>query len=203
MKNRTKEKIKRTFLKLLEEQKLGNITVIDITRACGVNRNTFYYYFRNIPALIDEIMTDYIEKVIAKHPAPDSFGECLQAITLFIKQNRTIFIHIYRSLPRATFERYLWRLCQKFVCNYWEVAEDRTEFWVDGKSAEQILRRERQKLSERDNKLMQKFFTCALFGMAIDGINNGDSARHYRQDIRRLAEIMKENRAVFSSSANA
>ena len=45
----TKEIIIQTLLELLNEKPLAKITVKDIVERCGVNRNTFYYHFRDIP----------------------------------------------------------------------------------------------------------------------------------------------------------
>ena len=56
MANFTRNAIKSPFLKLLNERPLSKITVKDIVSDCGVNRNTFYYYFEDIPKLIEDIM---------------------------------------------------------------------------------------------------------------------------------------------------
>ena len=42
-----KKAIRDSFIKLLNERPLSQITVRDIVDACGVNRNTFYYYFQD------------------------------------------------------------------------------------------------------------------------------------------------------------
>ena len=52
MPNFTKMAIKATFIKLLNERPLNRITVKDIVEECGVNRNSFYYHFEDIPALL-------------------------------------------------------------------------------------------------------------------------------------------------------
>lgn len=53
----TKKIIKNAFWELLEEKPYNKITVRDIVNRCCVNRNTFYYYFQDIPTL----MVDSIE----------------------------------------------------------------------------------------------------------------------------------------------
>ena len=45
MANFTKKAIQESFLRLLMERPLSQITVKDVVADCGVNRNTFYYYF--------------------------------------------------------------------------------------------------------------------------------------------------------------
>ena len=44
----TKKAIVETFLELLKEHSLDKITVKDIVEKCGINRNTFYYYYQDI-----------------------------------------------------------------------------------------------------------------------------------------------------------
>ena len=41
----TKKAIRDSFVKLLNEKPLSQITIRDIVDDCGVNRNTFYYYY--------------------------------------------------------------------------------------------------------------------------------------------------------------
>ena len=48
MPNFTYNAIKASFIKLLSERPLSQIKVKDIVADCGVNRNTFYYYFHDI-----------------------------------------------------------------------------------------------------------------------------------------------------------
>ena len=42
-------------LKLLEQRNYKEITVLDIVAESGVNRNTFYYHFRDMSALVEEL----------------------------------------------------------------------------------------------------------------------------------------------------
>ena len=50
-----REALKASFLRQLEERPLREITVKDIVQGCGVNRNTFYYHFKDIPALLETL----------------------------------------------------------------------------------------------------------------------------------------------------
>ena len=61
MANFTQKAIKDTFLKLLDERPLSQISVKMLVEECGINRNTFYYHYADIPALI-EYAVDFIRK---------------------------------------------------------------------------------------------------------------------------------------------
>ena len=54
MPNFTRRAIKESFLKLLNQRPLNQITVKDIVEDCGINRNSFYYHFEDLPALLEE-----------------------------------------------------------------------------------------------------------------------------------------------------
>ena len=57
---KTNRAIRTAFSKLLSEKSFESITVHDITELAGVNRKTFYRYYKNIPQLVDEIEDDII-----------------------------------------------------------------------------------------------------------------------------------------------
>ena len=49
----TRQIILHTLTELMNEKPLSKITVKDIVERCGVNRNTFYYHFRDIPDAVE------------------------------------------------------------------------------------------------------------------------------------------------------
>ncbi|HAB61398.1 MAG TPA: dihydroxyacetone kinase transcriptional activator DhaS, partial [Lachnospiraceae bacterium] len=42
----TKQAIARGFKQLMKEKTFDKITILDITKTCGLNRQTFYYHFQ-------------------------------------------------------------------------------------------------------------------------------------------------------------
>ena len=75
MANFTKKAIEASFIKLLTERPISQITVKDIVTDCGINRNTFYYYFEDIPKLIETIVEEDAAAIIQTYPTVDNFGE--------------------------------------------------------------------------------------------------------------------------------
>ena len=71
----TKRAIKESFVNLLNERPLNKISVRDITDKCGINRNSFYYHYQDIPALMEEILTEQIDDIIEKYSGTDSLDE--------------------------------------------------------------------------------------------------------------------------------
>ena len=52
----TRMALRKTLLQLLETHPLDKITVKMIVDACGVSRNTFYYHYEDIPALLRDTL---------------------------------------------------------------------------------------------------------------------------------------------------
>ena len=110
MPNFTKKEIKRSFIKLLNEQPLNQISVRDIVEDCGINRNSFYYHFQDIPALIEEIFIEESENLIKKYPKVDDLDACVDSIFQLSMKNKKALLNIFHSVNRDIYEQYTMRL---------------------------------------------------------------------------------------------
>lgn len=63
----TQKAIKKALLELLEEKPFSKITVHDITDRIEVNRQTFYYHYRDIFDLLGSIFDDIIEQSLSEN----------------------------------------------------------------------------------------------------------------------------------------
>lgn len=100
----TRTAIVNSFIRLLNEKPLDKITVKDIVDDCGVNRNTFYYHFQDIYALLDELFRTELQKILKEDGAAGSWQEALLVCTEFARENKRRFI-MYTSPARGT----IWR----------------------------------------------------------------------------------------------
>lgn len=100
MPNFTKNAIKQAFIKLLEEKPYNEITIKDIVGECGINRNSFYYHFQDLPALLEEIIRESVDGIIKKYPSFSSLEECILVAVEFAESNKRAILHIYRSVDR-------------------------------------------------------------------------------------------------------
>ena len=107
MPNFTRKAIQEAFITLLNERPLKQITVKDIVDTCGINRNTFYYHFADIPTLLQEIITEDADNIIETYPTLDSVEQCLGVALQFAIKNKRAVLHIYNSVSRHVYEQYL------------------------------------------------------------------------------------------------
>ena len=71
----TKRAIMLSLLKLLKQKSVDKVTVKDICDECEINRNTFYYYFKDIYDVLNNIFMEEIEKNLREAGSNGSFYE--------------------------------------------------------------------------------------------------------------------------------
>lgn len=172
MPNFTKQAIKASFLKLLNEQPLSRITVRSIVEDCGINRNSFYYHYQDIPTLIEEIIKEKVDTLVAKYPTINTLHDCVDLAFHFALQNKKAVLHIYNSVNRAMYEQYTMELCEYVITTYLNTAF--------GQEA----------ISAYDHAIVVRMLKCELFGLLYEWIRNGmkDDAV---QEIYRVADLCR------------
>ena len=71
MKPNTRKAIKESFMLLLNQKPLSKITVKEIVANCGINRNSFYYHFSDIPTLLTS-MSVSVSRLSANSASPSA-----------------------------------------------------------------------------------------------------------------------------------
>ena len=168
----TKRAIRASFLKLLNERPLNKITVKDIVEDCGINRNTFYYHFSDIPALIEAIVQEEAAELFQTHPTITSYEECIRLAIQEIQKNKRAVLHIYNSANRDIYEHYLMQVCQYIVETYLNTL-------LGGKT-----------INRQDREIIVTVYSCQCFGLFIDWLNNNLSDE-FPQQVDRLCELRK------------
>ncbi|MBR0159800.1 MAG: TetR/AcrR family transcriptional regulator C-terminal domain-containing protein [Oscillospiraceae bacterium] len=163
----TKFAIRESFLKLLEERPLSRITVRDITNDCGINRNSFYYHYPDVPSLIEEIFSDDIGRIIREHPNIESLEDCLLVGAHYAMEHKQVIRHIYLSTRRDLFETYLWRVCDQAVALYAETVFPES------------------KIAKKDRDALLKTFSCLCYGILSAWLADG-----MRSDVSEYIERM-------------
>lgn len=150
----TKKAIIDTFIELISERPFDKITVKDIVTRCGVNRNTFYYYFADIYALVDEIFQLEIQKIVGNTASYVSWHDAFYKAVDFVAQNKLAVYHLYKSISREQVENYLDR-----------VISNNIESFIRGEAVG-------LNVDEADIGLLSRFYTHALTGMILEWLNN-------------------------------
>lgn len=153
---RTKTAIVETFQQLLEETPINKITVKSIVERCGINRNTFYYYFNGIPDLMEYQLTAMADYLLDTVKQPTAKEELAWIVNYMTERKRAI-LHAYRYLPR-----------EEFIAMFDKI----TYYVVEGsinKATEGVS------ILEEDRTFLIRCFKCALVGLFLDWLEAGMS----------------------------
>ena len=173
----TKKAIIVTFLELLNKYSLDKITVKDIVDTCGVNRNTFYYYYKDIYDLIDDVFAIEINRVINDETHYDTFYDELHRVALLAVENKTAIAHIYYSKSRDVLDNYLFTISKNLVKNF-----ARSEI-------------DRQQLIDTDIEFVCDFYAHSLVGIILDWIK-GSSQTDSVEFLKKIAVVLESTLPV-------
>ena len=108
--NFTKQAIKASFIKLLNEQPLNKISVRSIVEDCGINRNSFYYHFQDIYSVLEWIVETELCVPLQFDPEQTPADWCFQALTLLQTKQAML-----RKISQALGSETLYRITAKII----------------------------------------------------------------------------------------
>lgn len=169
---RTRASIIAAFSQLLEERPLNKITVKDIVDRCDINRNTFYYHFQDVPALLQEMMEEKVNILIENHCALGRPLDCIKPALQYGAAHKQAVLHIYRGVPREHFLLYLNRFARHMVGKYF------------GNISKTVS------IPERDAEILMRYYKGTLVGCLLDWLDAG-MRYDLEAEIERLCFLME------------
>ena len=140
MPNAMKYALAQSLKKLLSTRKLDKITVKDIVEDCGVNRQTFYYYFRDIYDLLEWNFCDATERLIRSGLDHGDWRSGVKAVTEYLQENRTLVWNAYHSISHESVSEFLKRTLRPHILSAvreeakgleWEPCQENVDFVAD------------------------------------------------------------------------
>lgn len=172
MPNYTKQAIIEVFTRLLDREPLDKITVQEIVTECRISRNTFYYHFGDIYALLDALVQRDIAVLREQRREGAAWDENTGRAIAYIMENRRRICHIYRSLNHELLERLFRQATEELFSEY--------------------VRNEARGLevSAGDLEAIVYFYQSAFVGAILDWMRRGmkDDPRAYLGQIHCIAK---------------
>lgn len=164
----TRNAIAKELKKLTSVKSFEKISITDITSACGLNRQTFYYHFEDKYELVrwiyyNEIIVDLVTDI-----SFDNWHEHLKALLQKMKTESWFYINTIKS-QREYFEEYLFHITKEL---FLDAIED--------------LDRDK-KLTQDNKRFFAEFFSHGICGIVMDWVLSGmkeepeNIATHARQ----------------------
>lgn len=151
----TKKALALSLKKMLEKKTLDKITVIDIVEDCEVNRQTFYYHFRDIYDLVEWICTNEAAKALDGKKTYDTWQQGLLQIFEYVLKNKAFVTSVYHSIKREQLENYLFNVTYTLLIGV-----------IEEKAATMSIR-------DDDKSFIADFYKYAFVGLMLDWIAKG------------------------------
>jgi len=100
---KTKEAIAEAFIALMEKKSIDKITVKDVSDACGMARQSFYYHFQDILELVEWISEQTIQDAVARSLKADN---PVDAIEQFVSINSNKYVMIKKLMASQRHEQF-------------------------------------------------------------------------------------------------
>lgn len=180
----TQKAILNAFLRLLEERPFEKITVRDIVVECGITRNTFYYHFEDVYAVLKELLASGAKRTAEQIGESDRLEDCFAEAMSFVLEHKKAAYHICCSSRRDE----LLRCLNAEAAGALERYIDRATVGISA--------------SEEDKRRLVRFYKRALVGCLMDWVEGG-MRQDLAEDIRRIGRLMEGSiKAALEKSAN-
>ncbi len=182
----TKEAIASTLESLLLERQFSKIPVKDVTEACGISRNTFYYHFKDKYELMNWILDNDMAKNVENYDDPMRIPETFVSMCGFMYRRKKFYYpcmqydgqdSLYQHLTDFFFE--LWKL-----------------------NIDMVYAASGFKLSEYEITVYAKMNAHALVGLMRDWVHAGmrDNYRSYFEQVSEIFRVQSEMYAIMSEN---
>jgi len=157
MKQNAKIAIINSFKDLLNKHSIDKVTVKEICKHCGVNRQTFYYYFTDIMDVFKVLIFEELFAEIAQNRTFETWEGGFLATMNYLKRNSKIILHVYNSSYQAEAYNYFASLSNKLLSDVIEECVDKLGV----------------KLSGKDEVFILNFYRHVFNGLMMDWISEG------------------------------
>ena len=155
MSQTTKRAIAASLKKLLKEKPLDKISITDITDDCEVNRQTFYYHFKDIYDLVEWIYTSEATKALDGKKTYDTWQQGFYQIFEYVLTNKAFVKSTYHSINREHLENYLYNETYNLLIGV-----------VEEKAADLQIR-------DSDKAFIADFYKYAFVGLMLEWVRTG------------------------------
>lgn len=173
--------------KAMKTKPLSKITVSEIIRDCGINRNTFYYHFQDIYALLKWMFEEEAIEVVKNFDLLVDYEEAICFVMDYVEKNEHIINCAYDSMGRDEMKRFFYADFIELITSIIDQAERETHI----------------ALEQNFKQFLCEFYTEALAGVLIEWIKNREN-RNRGETIRYITFILKSTiTAILQDSAHS
>ncbi|MDO5844593.1 MAG: TetR/AcrR family transcriptional regulator C-terminal domain-containing protein [Methanocorpusculum sp.] len=103
----TKKMLAASLKKLMADKSLNSITVKEITDKCGLHRQTFYYHFEDVYALVRWMYQDEAINKFVLTPEKRSWEEKMLKVFEYVDKNKEVCLCTLNSVEREILKDFI------------------------------------------------------------------------------------------------
>lgn len=178
--DRTKLMLAESLRNLMRKKPLDKIKIHEIVDACGVNRQTFYYHFQDIYALVEWMYQYDAVKIIEQNNeaflkgeigTEDNWDSVINALFAYIEEHRNEILSVINSRAMVYFSNFVYEALKSSIRRV-----------VDVKSESIVV-------DEFYKNFISNFYAIALGGMVQSWLETSGTARMSSQELIHMLKI--------------
>ena len=163
---KTEHALARVLKEMMSSQPLDDISVLEISKKCGISRKTFYYHYHDIYDLLTQV---FLDERIPNANACDDYDQLIDVIWKYYKNNEAFVNATLASAGKDLFSEFIYNIfytaTMRFV-NRFDTSKDISipmkksiaRFYASGYSNSLVYY-----LSNYKNKTLAGLKDCFLF----------------------------------------
>ncbi|RYF56042.1 MAG: TetR family transcriptional regulator [Comamonadaceae bacterium] len=145
----------------LRTQALDKVTVTELTRDCGLTRQSFYYHFTDVRQLAVWVFETEVATRVHRFASELGWADGLVQLMRYMRDNRSSTEGVIGGVGTSGLERFLFAQMRPI-----------TETVVDGESVTPVR--------SEDRMLVVDFYTSAVLAVVLRWVSNGMVEHPYR-----------------------
>lgn len=151
----TKQALAKGLKDAMEQKIFDKITISDITKGCGLNRQTFYYHFQDKFELLNWIFYNEVIEVLVDGLTLDNWQDNLYHMLHVMEENKIFYQNAINQSFQNEFHDYLIGISTALFCTIIESLDDT------------------KTLKEEDKKFIAEFYSYGVVGLIIAWAKDG------------------------------
>lgn len=181
----TKKKLASALKQAMKKKPFGKITVSELIKTCGINRNTFYYHFEDIYALLKQTLEYEAIGIVKNHNLITDYEEAIRFALNYVEKNDYILNCAYESIGIEELKRIFSADFREIVMSLITKAEELTG----------------QTFDKEYEKFLCCFYVEALSGILVNLIKEGN-LNNKSKIIKYISDTIKTSLVSIIKSGN-
>lgn len=150
----TKKAIAESLKVLCKVKNIEKISILDITKSCGLNRQTFYYHFQDKYELLNWIYYNELFIKVIEGISLENWSDRIHNMLEIMKENKSFYISTIKSSDEY-FKEYLFNI----TIGLFKDAIEKLD--------------EDKKLNEDNKRFISEFYSFGICGVILSWVKSG------------------------------